>query len=158
MTRPWRTNISIRRNIRLALFFVASLGLAVVGACGDRVSSHGHSINENELKNINIGTTTRVEILDILGRPSFTGAFNTQKLYYSSLVMLQPIASTKQIHKRIVYIFSFNNKDTLQSIDIIDKKDGFKIAHIDDKTPTPGDTFGIVDQLFSNLKRQQAKE
>ena len=158
MTRPWRTNISIRRNIRLALFFVASLGLAVVGACGDRISSHGHIINENELRNINIGTTTRVEILDILGRPSFTGAFNSQKLYYSSLVMLQPIASTKQIHKRIVYIFSFNNKDTLQSIDIIDKKDGFKIAHIDDKTPTPGDTFGIVDQLFSNLKRQQAKE
>ena len=158
MTRPWRTNISIRRNIRPALFFIASLGLALVGACGDRVSSHGHIINENELKNINIGTTTRVEILDILGRPSFTGAFNTQKLYYSSLVMLQPIASTKQIHKRIVYIFSFNNKDTLQSIDIIDKKDGFKIAHIDDKTPTPGDTFGIVDQLFSNLKRQQAKE
>lgn len=158
MTRPWRTNISIRRNIRPALFFIASLGLALVGACGDRVSSHGHIINENELKNINIGTTTRVEILDILGRPSFTGAFNTKKLYYSSLVMLQPIASTKQIHKRIVYIFSFNNKDTLQSIDIIDKKDGFKIAHIDDKTPTPGDTFGVVDQLFSNLKRQQAKE
>jgi outer membrane protein assembly factor BamE (lipoprotein component of BamABCDE complex) len=158
MTRPWRTNISIRRNIRPALFFIASLGLALVGACGDRVSSHGHIINENELKNINIGTTTRVEILDILGRPSFTGAFNAKKLYYSSLVMLQPIASNKQIHKRIVYIFSFNNKDTLQSIDIIDKKDGFKIAHIDDKTPTPGDTFGVVDQLFSNLKRQQAKE
>ena len=158
MTRPWRTNISIRRYIRLALFFIASPGLAVVGACGDRISSHGHIINENELKNINIGTTTRVEILDILGRPSFTGAFNSQKLYYSSLVMLQPIASTKQIQKRIVYVFTFDRENKLQSIDLIDKKQGFKIAHIDDKTPTPGDTFGIVDQFFSNLKRRQAKE
>jgi hypothetical protein len=26
------------------------------------------------------------------------------------------------------------------------------------KTPTPGDTFGVVEQIFSNLKRQQAAE
>ena len=158
MTRPWRVKINNRRYIRLALFFIASLGLAAVGACGDRISSHGHSINENELEQINIGTTTRAEILDILGQPSFTGAFNKSKLYYSSLVMLQPIASTKQIHKRIVYVFSFNHENKLHSIDLIDKKDSFQIVHIDDKTPTPGDTFGILDQIFSNLKRQQTTE
>lgn len=158
MTRPSHTNVRNQRYINLALFFIASLGLAVVGACGDRISSHGHIINENELKRINIGTTTRSEILDILGQPSFTGAFNTQKLYYSSLVMLQPIASTKQIHKRIIYVFTFNGKKKLQSIDLIDKKDGFQIAHIDEKTPTPGDTFGVLDQVFSNIRRQQAKE
>ena len=158
MTRPWRTNVGNRRHIRIALFFIASLGLALVGACGDRISSHGHIINENELKHINIGITTRAEILDILGQPSFKGAFDTQKLYYSSVVMLQPIASTKQIHKRIVYIFTLSEKNKLQSIDVIDKKDGFQIAHIDEKTPTPGDTFGILDQIFSNLKRRQTKE
>ena len=125
MTRVWSTNINTRRDVRLALFLIASLGLAIVGACGDRISNHGHIINENELKDINIGTTTRAE-LDILGRPSFTGAFNTQKLFYSSLVMVQPIASTKQIQKRIVYIFSFNDKNKLQSIDVIDKGSGFK--------------------------------
>ena len=73
-------------------------------------------------------------------------------------MMVQPIASTKQIQKRIVYIFSFNDKNKLQSIEVIDKEDGFQIAHIDDKTPTPGDTFGMLDQIFSNLKRQQAKK
>ena len=65
MTRPSHTNVCNQRYINLALFFIASLGLAVVGACGDRISSHGHIINENELKRINIGTTTRSEILDI---------------------------------------------------------------------------------------------
>ena len=95
MTRPSRTNISHPRYMRFAMFFVASLGLAAVGGCGDRISSHGHIINENELKQINIGTTTRADILDMLGQPSFKGAFDTQKLYYSSQVMLQPVASTK---------------------------------------------------------------
>jgi len=158
MTRPSHTNISHPRYIRFALFFVASLGLAAVGGCGDRISSHGHIINENELKQINIGTTTRADILDMLGQPSFKGAFDTQKLYYSSQVMLQPVASTKQTHKRIVYIFTLEDKNILQSIDLINKEDGLQIAHIDDKTPTPGDTFGILEQVFSNLKRRKVEE
>jgi len=158
MTRPSHTNISYPRYIRFALFFVASLGLAAVGGCGDRISSHGHIINENELKQINIGTTTRADILDMLGQPSFKGAFDTQKLYYSSQVMLQPVASTKQTHKRIVYIFTLDDKNILQSIDLINKEDGLQIAHIDEKTPTPGDTFGILEQVFSNLKRRKVEE
>ena len=158
MTRPSHTNISHPRYIRFALFFVASLGLAAVGGCGDRISSHGHIINENELKQINIGTTTRADILDMLGQPSFKGAFDTQKLYYSSQVMLQPVASTKQTQKRIVYIFTLDDKNILQSIDLINKEDGLQIAHIDEKTPTPGDTFGILEQVFSNLKRRKVEE
>ncbi len=158
MTRPSHTNISYPRYIRFALFFVASLGLAAVGGCGDRISSHGHIINENELKQINIGTTTRADILDMLGQPSFKGAFDTQKIYYSSQVMLQPVASTKQTQKRIVYIFTLDDKNILQSIDLINKEDGLQIAHIDDKTPTPGDTFGILEQVFSNLKRRKVEE
>ena len=158
MTRPSHTNISHPRYIRFALFFVASLGLAAVGGCGDRISSHGHIINENEFKQINIGTTTRADILDMLGQPSFKGAFDTQKLYYSSQVMLQPVASTKQTQKRIIYIFTLDDKNILQSIDLINKEDGLQIAHIDDKTPTPGDTFGILEQVFSNLKRRKVEE
>jgi outer membrane protein assembly factor BamE (lipoprotein component of BamABCDE complex) len=158
MTRPSHTNISYPRYIRFALFFVASLGLAAVGGCGDRISSHGHIINENELKQINIGTTTRADILDMLGQPSFKGAFDTQKLYFSSQVMLQPVASTKQTQKRIIYIFTLDDKNMLQSIDLMNKEDGLQIAHIDDKTPTPGDTFGILEQVFSNLKRRKVEE
>ena len=158
MARPSHTNISHLRYIRFALFFLGSWGLGAIGGCGDRVSSHGHIINENELKQLNIGTTTRADILDILGQPSFKGAFNAQKLYYSSQVMLQPVASTKQIQTRMIYIFTLNGKNVLQSIDLINQEDGLQIAHINDKTPTPGDTFGILEQVFSNLKRRQSEE
>ena len=158
MTRPSRPNKSRPRHLQCALFFVTSLGLAALGACGDRVSSHGHIINENELKQINIGTTTKEDILDMLGQPSFDGAFDTQKLYYSSQVMLQPVASAKQTQQRFVYIFTFNDNNILDSIDLINKEHGLQIVHIDDKTPTPGDTFGVLEQVFSNLKRRQSED
>ena len=158
MTRPPYTNTPHSKYTRLAMFFAACIGIAAVGACGDRISSHGQIINESELKQLNIGTTTRADILDMLGQPSFKGAFDSQKLYYSSQVMIQPAASTKQTQKRLIYIFTFNENNILQYIDLINKEDGLKIAHIDDKTPTPGDTYGILEQVFSNLRRRQAEE
>ena len=164
MTRPSRTKLAPTklahtklgqsRVLSFALFCLASLGLAAMSGCGDRISSHGHVINESELKQITIGTTTKADIVQLLGQPSFAGAFDTQKLYYSSQVMLQPVASVKQTQRRIIYIFTLNKNSVLEAIDLINKDDGLTIAHIDDKTPTPGDTFGILEQVFTNVRRQ----
>ena len=159
MTRPSRTKLARTKLARsrvpsFALFCLASFALATVSGCGDRVSSHGHVINENELKQITIGTTTKDDIVQLLGQPSFAGAFDAQKLYYSSQVMLQPVASVKQTQRRVIYIFTLNTKNILEAIDLVNKDDGLIIAHIDDKTPTPGDTFGILEQVFTNLRRQ----
>ena len=159
MTRPSRTKVARTklgqsRVLSFALFCLASLGLAAMSGCGDRVSSHGHVINESELKQITIGTTTKADIVQLLGQPSFAGAFDTQKLYYSSQVMLQPVASVKQTQRRVIYIFTLNKNNIVEDIDLIDKNNGLTIAHIDDKTPTPGDTFGILEQVFTNVRRQ----
>ena len=154
MTRPSRTKLGQSRVLNFTLFCLASLGLAAMSGCGDRISSHGHVINESELKQITIGTTTKADIVQLLGQPSFAGAFDSQKLYYSSQVMLQPVASVKQTQRRVIYIFKLNKNNVLESIDLVDKDDGLTIAHIDDKTPTPGDTFGILEQVFTNVRRQ----
>ena len=154
MTRPSRTKLGQSRVLNFALICLANLGLAAMSGCGDRISSHGHVINESELKQITIGTTTKADIVQLLGQPSFAGAFDTQKLYYSSQVMLQPIASVKHTQRRVIYIFTLNKNNVLESIDLVDKDDGLTIVHIDDKTPTPGDTFGILEQVFTNVRRQ----
>ena len=154
MTRPSRTKLGQSRVLNFALICLANLGLAAMSGCGDRISSHGHVIHESELKQITIGTTTKADIVQLLGQPSFAGAFDTQKLYYSSQVMLQPVASVKKTQRRVIYIFTLNINNVLESIDLVDKDDGFTIAHIDDKTPTPGDTFGILEQVFTNVRRQ----
>ena len=158
MTRQSRANTS-RFSMGMPSFIYAlTLCLVMLGGCGARVSSHGHMINENELKKIDLGKTTKAEILQIFGRPSFDGAFDKKRLHYSSQVMLQPVAGVKMTQKRIIYIFKLDNDNVLQSIELIDEEDGLTIALVDDKTPTPGDTFGVIEQVFSNIKRQKPKE
>jgi outer membrane protein assembly factor BamE (lipoprotein component of BamABCDE complex) len=126
------------------------LGLA---GCGERVSDHGQFINESDLATITIGNSTRADILQRLGQPSFEGAFDANKLYYVSQHMVEPAGGSKTTKSRIIYIFTINSNNKLESIDLMDEKNGMTIAHIDNKTPTPGDTYGVIEQIFSNLRR-----
>ena len=48
----------------------------------------------------------------------------------------------------------FDNNNRLEGIEIRDKTSDKKIVKLGSKTPTPGDTVTIVDQIFSNLRRK----
>ena len=72
--------------------------------------------------------------------------------------MEAPVAGVTTTKARTIYTFTFDNDNLLQSIDLTDKESGLVIAHIDEKTPTPGDTFGVLEQIFSNLRRGQTEQ
>ena len=160
MTSLSLTRLNITRRIKQG-FGALCIGIFCLGflaGCGERISEHGHIINQAEMDIIKIGQTNRADIVNMLGRPSFEGAFDSRKIYYASQIMEQPVAGINKTKSRAIYAFSFDTNNTLQEIDLIDEKSGLDVAHIDAKTPTPGDTFGVVEQIFSNLKRRQAAE
>ena len=111
-----------------------------------------------ELSTIEIGKSKRADVLEALGQPSFEGAFNSQKLYYVSQVMEAPVAGISTTKARTIYALTFDNNNVLQKIDLTDKKSGMVIVHIDEKTPTPGDTYGVLEQVFSNIRRGQSEQ
>jgi outer membrane protein assembly factor BamE (lipoprotein component of BamABCDE complex) len=160
MTSVSLTRITIIRQIKHG-FSALGIGIICLGflvGCGERISEHGHVINQAEMDTIKIGQTNRADIIGMLGRPSFEGAFDNRKIYYASQIMELPVAGINKTKSRVIYAFSFDAENNLQKIDLIDKKSGLNVAHIDSKTPTPGDTFGVVEQIFSNMKRRRATE
>tara|TARA_B100001093_G_scaffold96007_1_gene88037 strand:+ start:951 stop:1541 length:591 start_codon:yes stop_codon:yes gene_type:complete len=132
--------------------------LGFLAGCGERISEHGHIINQAEMDTIKIGKTNRADIIGMLGQPSFEGAFDSRKIYYASQIMELPVAGIKKTKSRVIYAFSFDTNNSLKNIDLIDEKSGLNVTHIDSKTPTTGDTLGFVEQIFLNLKRRQANE
>ena len=136
---------------RCLLITVLGLGLA---GCEARISSHGQTIDVSEIDQIIPGETTRFDLESILGRPSIEGAFDSGKVYYISDVMIEPAAGKKRNASRTMFIFTLDGNDIVREIEVRDETSGNTIAHLDDKTPTPGDTFGIADQLFSTLRRR----
>ena len=77
---------------------------------------------------------------------------------YKNLKISKPIEFIKSDPEHVLDGFRFDANNNLQEVDLIDEKSGLNVAHIESKTPTPGDTFGVVEQIFSNLKRRQATE
>ena len=72
--------------------------------------------------------------------------------------MEAPVAGIATTKARTIYTFTFNDADLLQSIDLTDKESGVVVAHIDEKTPTPGDTYGVLEQILSNVRRGQTEQ
>ncbi len=141
--------------LRLACLLLASLVLA---SCAPRLASHGHPIEDFVLESLIPGESRKADILARVGQPSFEGAFGSGKLYYVSQNMITPVGGSKETQKRALYILSFDENNILQSIDIIDETKGVNVATNKEATPTPGDTFGAVEQIFSNLRRRQSEE
>jgi len=139
------------------VLYCGLLCFGLIGGCGERISEHGHTITQVELDTIKIGKSKRADVLGRLGQPSFEGAFDSQKLYYVSQIMEAPVAGINTTKARTIYTFTFDNDNLLQSVELTDKESGRVVAHIDEKTPTPGDTFGVLEQIFSNLRRGQTE-
>ena len=160
MTSVSLTRLTILRQIKqgFGALCIGIFSLGFLAGCGERISNHGHVIDQAEMDTIKIGQTNRADITGMLGRPSFEGAFDSRKIYYASQIMELQVAGINKTKSRVLYAFSFDANNTLQSVDLIDEKSGLNVAHIESKTPAPGDTFGVVEQIFSNLKRQQATE
>ena len=139
--------------LRLKLSFLLTL-LIVLSGCEAIVTTHGRLIEPAELDRLELGVTTQAETVAILGLPSFEGAFNSGRLYYNNQKMEKNVGGATLTIKRELIILIYDSNNKLQGIEIRDKNSDKEIVKLEARTPTPGDTLTIVDQLFSNLRRK----
>lgn len=156
MTR--RTFASMNALRALATFGLLGILLTGTVACESSISTHGHSIDEAELAKIELGKSKKSDLIFILGKPSFDGAFGSGKSYYVSQTMEEPVAGINETTSRTIVMFTIDNEDIIRAVDVLDETSGVSIVHINEKTPTPGNSYGAIDQLFKNLKRRRATE
>ena len=139
-------------TVRAVLLAIIA-ALALVG-CESTIAPHGHSVDSTELDQIVPGETTRADIRAILGKPSFEGAFDSGKIYYLSEVMIEPPGGRKRISTRSMIIISLGESGFVTDIEVRDETSGNRIAYLDERSPTPGDNFGVAEQIFSTMRRK----
>ena len=140
-----------QRSMTALIVAILAIGMA---SCESRISSHGHAVDAVELNQIVPGETRLADLQAVLGRPSFEGAFESGKVYYISEVMVEPPGGRKRASTRTLIVISLDGKDIVTAIEVRDETSGKTIAYLDERSPTPGDTFGVTEQLFSTLRRK----
>lgn len=146
------------------LSFAAStavcLGLAVgFAACSERIDQRGNLPDPDQLANIEIGHINKQGVQQLIGTPSSVGVFDGDTTwYYISERTSKTAFFDPKVLDRKVFVMRFDSKDILQDMKTLDYEDGKDVAMVDRKTPTAGNDFGILRQLFGNFGKFGKKD
>ena len=135
------------------LAFVFFLSIMLIN-CEAKVSSHGKVIESHNYNKLEIGKSDVYDVIRILGKPSFMGAFGSRKFYYDRFILEKVVASKTNIQKRKLYILTFDENNVLESINLNDENNDNDLEIISEKTPTPGDKITVIEQVLSNLRKK----
>src|SRR5579863_2463693 len=131
----------------------AMLGAISVAACVPTLDQRGHLPEPDKVSQIHPGTTTRDQVVKLLGTPSSTGVFNDKSWYYISRKTKQVAFFDPDVLDQQVYVVNFTDQGVVRSVDHKDLKDGRDIAMAPGATPAPGRELSFIEQVLGNIGR-----
>lgn len=133
------------------LFSVALI--ALLGACAPKVDIRGNLPDPERLSEISPGEQSRGEVEEILGSPSSVAVFDQETWFYVSQRTETVAFFEPEVKERKVVILKFDKDGIVSKIELLSAEDGKIVQPIDRKTPTAGNEFTLIEQLFGNLGR-----
>src|SRR4051794_15012670 len=139
-----------RRRFRLP---VLALTVAAAAGCGATVDQRGNLPEPDKLAEILPGTTTRDQVVKILGTPSSTGVFDEKNWFYISRKTKQFAFFSPDVLDQQVYVVRFDGDGVVASVDRKDLQDGRDIQPVPGATPAPGRELTFLEQILGNMGR-----
>jgi outer membrane protein assembly factor BamE (lipoprotein component of BamABCDE complex) len=131
-----------------------SIGLIVLlGACAPKIDVRGNLPDPERLSEITPGDQSRSEVEEILGTPSSIAVFDQETWLYVSQRTETIAFFEPEVKERKVVILKFDKDGIVSAVETLSAENGKRIEPVDRKTPTAGNEFTLIDQLFGNLGR-----
>ena len=143
------------KPLSLLSCFALIMSLAIFSGCSSKISTHGHTLEKAKLDLLVPGETSLSDILILFGKPSFDGAFGSGKIYYNNQVMETEVAGHSKTVSRTLLILTIDKNEILQNLEIQSIDGDIEVTKLEAKTPTPGDNYGLAEQIFSNFRKLQ---
>ena len=139
--------------LKIILKIIFTILFFQLNSCGLKVvENHGQIYEKNiDFNELQIGKTTKKEIIEILGSPSTTSNFDKEQswIYISSEFKKYVFLDGKNTDQKIL-ILSFND-DTLNNKEILLKNDINNIEYEETITDSRGKKMNCLKEFFSNL-------
>ena len=133
-----------------AVAVISAAGLALSACAGTR-EHRGFVIDQTLAEGIQVGIDNKDSVTKTLGRPTFTGQFDTNDWYYVSRDTAQLAFRDPKVTDQTVLRVQFDQAGNVASVQKTGKE---LIARVDpsgDKTPTLGRKRSFFDELFGNI-------
>ncbi len=132
-------------------FAVALLGASLLTACAGIREHRGFVLDQTLASAIQVGVDNRDSVAKTLGRPTFTGQFDSNDWYYVSQDTAQLAFRDPHVTDQTVLHVRF---DPAGNVIAVNKSGEELIASVNPmggKTPTLGRTRSFFDELFGNI-------
>ncbi len=138
-----------RRSLRQWLSPLAAALL--LAGCTISVDQRGNLPDPDKLATIKPGTTTKEQVVKILGTPSSASTFNDDTWYYISRRTKQVAFLSPTVLDQQVYIVDFNDQGIVKDIGHRTLADGEPITPAPGATPAPGRELTFLEQVIGNM-------
>jgi outer membrane protein assembly factor BamE (lipoprotein component of BamABCDE complex) len=126
-------------------------GMALVAGCATSVEQRGHLPAQDKIAEVHPGSTTKEEVIKILGSPSSVSIFNDKCWYYISRRTEQFSFFDPNVVDQQVYVVNFDDQGVVKAVDHKGIQDAMAIDPVDRATPAPGRELSFLEQLIGNL-------
>ena len=147
-----RASGACRRSTVASLAAVV-LALQALAGCSPTIETHGHSLDEEQIAKIQPGSTSRQEVLQLMGSPSSLSTFDDAAWYYVSQKTEKRSFYQEGVVDQEVLTISFDNTGTVAAVDRHGLDQMASIDPVDRVTPTAGSSPSIFKQLIGNIGR-----
>jgi outer membrane protein assembly factor BamE (lipoprotein component of BamABCDE complex) len=144
----------ISGKLRVTMAGLAVAGL--IGACSPIARYHGFVPPETEVAALEIGVTTKDEVISLFGVPAADGALQNNTIYYaaSTFERLGPFAPNEV--ERQVLAVAFDANDRLRNVSRYTLEDG-RVVALDRRVTDDGIAdVSFLSQLFGSFGRIDA--
>ncbi|HTV88599.1 MAG TPA: outer membrane protein assembly factor BamE [Stellaceae bacterium] len=128
------------------------LALLLAG-CVVSEDQRGNLPDPEKLAEIKPGTTTKEQVVKILGSPSSTSTFDDDTWYYISRKTKQVAFFSPDVLDQEVYIVDFNDQGIVKDVGHKTMADAEHINPAPGATPAPGRELSFMEQLIGNIGR-----
>ncbi|MGE4314381.1 MAG: outer membrane protein assembly factor BamE [Pseudobdellovibrionaceae bacterium] len=141
------------RYIHPALF----ASLALLAACSPVRETHGNFVPEYKLATLQPQVDTRSDVIKKIGSPTTVSPFDENVWYYIGQRTEKVGMFDPKIKAEKIYLAQFTPDGTLNTFMEVER-DRMDIPLSDDKTPTGGNDYTVLQQLLGNLGKFNAPE
>jgi outer membrane protein assembly factor BamE (lipoprotein component of BamABCDE complex) len=139
-------------GISVRHLLVLFTSVSALANCAPSVEQRGNLPASEKLSEIHAGSTTKDEVVKILGTPSSVSVFNNDKSwYYISRRTAQTAFFEPAVLDQQVYIVRFDDQGVVKTVDHKVLEDGKEISPVARATPAPGRELSFLEQLIGNL-------
>ena len=134
-------------------FILICIFSVILTSCSPTIQNNGISDVKFEKIVIDIGKTSKNDLIKKYGPPVFEGIFNKNVIYYVSHKTSYKLLDKIKTKKLLIYEIYLNNKNMVENFKKYSEKDSFNVSVSDKASDHDKDTVFILKELLNNIRR-----